>query len=246
MKTKYNLIELKPNDNVHFIMGNRDVNRSSVNKLKESMEKWGVLTAITVTKYRKRYFIVDGQHRFTAAKELGFIMPAIVVPKESLNVIIDLNTIQKNWSLQDYANFFSTNDDKELAGQYTTLKEILETTGLNYTALIRIFSKKGLPAFKRGELELDDMEFGWKFIGHLAEMEEYVPFAKHARFIDAYVKIVRNENYSHKRMMRKLKLNHKRGTYNMDARNKPNSFGKLMENIYNMNQSQNLVMFHRW
>ena len=244
--SKYTLVEIQPQDKVGFITGNRSVNPSSVAKLKKSMEKWGVLTAITVTKYRKRYFIVDGQHRYTAAKELGYTIPAIVVPKDSLNVIIDLNTIQKNWSLENYADFFASNDNKTLAKPYNTLKEIKETSGLNYTALIRIYSKAGLPAFKRGELELDNMEFAYMFINHLTEISPYVPFAKSARFIDGYIRIVKNENYSHKRMLSKLKLNQKRGTYPMDGKSKPSSYGKLMEDIYNLNQSKNLVMFHKW
>lgn len=244
--SKYTIVEIKPQDKVGFITGNRAVNPASVSKLKKSMIKWGVLTAITVTKFRKRYFIVDGQHRYTAANELGYTIPAIVIPKDSLNTIIDLNTIQKNWSLENYADFFASNDDKNLAEHYITLKEIKEACGLNYTALVRIYSKSGLPAFKRGELELDNMEFAFMFIRYLAEISPYVPFAKSSRFIDGYIRIVKNDNYSHKRMMSKLKLNKKRDKYSMDGKSKPSSYGKLMEDIYNLGQSKNLVMFHKW
>ena len=242
----YVLVELNPKDKVHFITGNREVNRSTVAKLKESMKKWGILTAITVTSYRRKYFIVDGQHRYTAAKELGMVIPAIVVPKDSLNVIIDLNTIQKNWSLSNYVDFFASNDDKELAYPYKTLKDIHEKSGLNYTALCRIYSKGGLTSFKKGNLELDNMDFAHTFISYLAEIAPYVPFARSARFIDGYIRIVKNENYSHKRMMNKLKLNEKRQKYSMDGENKPSSYGRLMQDIYNLNQSKNLVMFHKW
>lgn len=242
----YVLVELNPTDKVHFITGNREVNRSTVAKLKESMKKWGILTAITVTSYRRKYFIVDGQHRYTAAKELGMVIPAIVVPKDSLNVIIDLNTIQKNWSLSNYVDFFASNDDKELAYPYKTLKDIHEKSGLNYTALCRIYSKGGLTSFKKGNLELDNMDFAHTFISYLAEIAPYVPFARSARFIDGYIRIVKNENYSHKRMMNKLKLNEKRQKYSMDGENKPSSYGRLMQDIYNLNQSKNLVMFHKW
>jgi len=246
LKINYELVEIKPKDKVAYITGNRNINRAMVDKLKTSMEKWGILTAITVTKYRKRYFIVDGQHRHTAAKELDMIIPAIVVPKESLKVIIDLNTIQKNWSLNNYVDFFALNDDKELAEPYRIIQEIYNTSGLNYTALCRIYSKGGMVAFKKGDLELDNMEFAHTFILYLTEILPYVPFAKNARFIDAYIRIVKNENYSHRRMMNKLILNDRRKTFDMSGESKPSSYGKLMEDIYNSSQSRNLVMFHRW
>ena len=246
MKSEYTLIEIKPKDKIGYITGNREVNASSVAKLKTSMERWGILTTITVTKYRNKYFIIDGQHRHAAAKELGLILPAIVVPRDSLNVIIDLNTIQKNWSLDNYVDFFASNVDKDLAEPYEILKDIHVESGLNYTALCRIYSKGGLTAFKRGELELDNMEFAFSFINYLAEIAPYVPFAKSARFIDGYIRIVKNENYSHTRMITKLKLNEKRQKYSMDGESKPSSYGRLMQDIYNLNQSKNLVMFHKW
>ena len=246
MKVNYKLVEIKPADKIGFITGNRTVNRSIVNKLKESMTRWGILTAITVTKYGNRYFLVDGQHRYTAAKELGMVIPAIVVPKESLKVIIDLNTIQKNWSLNNYVDFFASNDDKVLAEPYKTLQNIYNTSGLNYTALCRIYSKGGMVSFKKGELELDNMEFAETFISYLVDILPYVSFAKNARFIDAYIRIVKNENYSHRRMLKKLQVNDKRKTFDMSGESKPNSYGKLMEDIYNSSQSRNLVMFHRW
>ena len=246
MKIDYKLVEIKPTDKIGYITGNREVSPAIVNKLKTSMERWGILTAITVTKYHKRYFIVDGQHRYTAAKELDMVIPAIVVPKESLNVIIDLNTIQKNWSLNNYVDFFASNDDKELAEPYKIIQGIYNTSGLNYTALCRIYSKGSMASFKRGNLELDNMEFGHTFISYLTDILPYVSFAKNARFIDAYIRIVKNENYSHRRMLKKLEVNNRRKTFDMSGESKPSSYGKLMQDIYNSSQSRNLVMFHRW
>ena len=246
MKIDYTLVEIKPNDKIGYITGNREVSRAIVNKLKTSMEKWGILTAITVTKHNKRYFIVDGQHRHTAANELNMVIPAIVVPKESLKVIIDLNTIQKNWSINNYVDFFALNDDKELAKPYQIIQGIYNRSGLNYTALCRIYSKGGMTSFKKGNLELDNMEFAENFITYLSDILPYVPFAKNARFIDAYIRIVKNENYSHRRMLKKLQVNDRRKTFDMSGESKPSSYGKLMEDIYNSSQSRNLVMFHRW
>tara|TARA_R110001592_G_C12826955_1_gene719547 strand:- start:37 stop:717 length:681 start_codon:yes stop_codon:yes gene_type:complete len=226
------------------MQGNRSVDRPMVNKIKRSMQKWGVITCITILKNKKKYLIVDGQHRYTAAMESGLTIPAIVIPKDSIKVIIDLNTIQRSWSLENYADYFCA--DKKLAFNYNILKAFKEESGLNYTSAVRICSKGGLPQFKRGALVLDNMEFAEKFISYLNDISEYVPFAKNARFIDGFIRIVQNDNYSHVRMLKKLKVNQKRNTFSMDGKAKPSSYGKLMEDIYNMQQSRNLVMFHKW
>ena len=72
--------EILPTDkNIRFFNGNRDVDLKRINHLKASMVAHGVLSAITVMKKNKNYFIVDGQHRYTAAAELEYTIPAIVI-----------------------------------------------------------------------------------------------------------------------------------------------------------------------
>ena len=68
MKGKtWTIKEILPTDNnIRFFNGNRDVDLKRVKDLKESMVAHGVLSAITVMKKNKNYFIIDGQHRYTA------------------------------------------------------------------------------------------------------------------------------------------------------------------------------------
>lgn len=246
MSIKYKLVEIKPTDKVSFLRGNREVNDKMVGKIMKSMAEYGILTCITVTKYNSRYFIIDGQHRYSAAKRMGLSIPAIVIPRQAINVIIDLNTIQKNWGLDDYADFFATNDDKDLALPYATLRQIREQTGINYTALVKIYSTCSMAKFKRGELVLDNFDFAERFMSYLVDISNYVPFFDNARFILGYIHIAQHEHYEHDRMMAKLKLNHKKQKYPMDGESKPTSYGRLMQDIYNMHQTKDLVMFRKW
>lgn len=246
MTVKYKLVEIKPTDKVSFLKGNREVNEKMVGKIMKSMAEYGILTCITATKYNGRYFIIDGQHRFSAAKKLGASIPAIIIPRQAINVIVDLNTIQKNWGLDDYADFFASNDDKDLALPYATLKQIREQTGLNYTALVKIYSTVSMAKFKRGELVLDSFDFAERFMGYLMDISDYVPFFNNARFILGYIHIAKHEQYSHERMMAKLKLNDKKKKYLLDGESKPTSYGRLMQDIYNMHQKNDLVMFRKW
>ena len=64
---KVKIIQLKAKDKnkVKMLTYNRPVNRSLVNKLKESMKKYGILSTVTVYQSEKETLLVDGQHRWT-------------------------------------------------------------------------------------------------------------------------------------------------------------------------------------
>lgn len=68
-------------DRFKFFWWNRDIPKSNLKKIKESMLADGGSDRtfpITVVKRGNDYYIADGQTRFTAAKELGFIIYYIV------------------------------------------------------------------------------------------------------------------------------------------------------------------------
>ena len=60
LSRNYNMFKFKD--------GNRDLNYINVNKMEESLKKHGWVTPIVVD---NNYYIIDGQHRFQAAKNLG-------------------------------------------------------------------------------------------------------------------------------------------------------------------------------
>jgi len=79
--------------------GNRQINKLHVKRLKESMSEEFIPMPIIVNEKNE---IIDGQHRFTAAKELGLDIPFIKVNKLGKNQIHRLNTNSKNWNGKDY------------------------------------------------------------------------------------------------------------------------------------------------
>ncbi len=237
--------EIGPDDkNIRFIGGNRQVDAKIVAKLKGSMVEHGVLSAITVMAKKKNYHIVDGQHRYTAAKELGYSIPAIVITEGDVEAIKDMNTIQKSWSLANFADFYAEMSvDEEVGQSYHILKETQETTALTYSALLHIHGNS-ISKFKKGLFLIKDKDFVDKVVGYIQDIKPFVPFADLARFIDAYVRIVKHESYEHGRMMDKLNLEHRIA---IDKKANPAGYGRLMQDIYNYHSTQkNLVMFANW
>ena len=83
-----------------FKDGNRDLNYINVNKMEDSLKKHGWVTPIVVD---NNYYIVDGQHRFQAAKNLG--MPIVFIKMSNdfnVEAIRDINNAQEKWNTWDY------------------------------------------------------------------------------------------------------------------------------------------------
>ena len=116
-------IEAKEKNKVTLLDYNRPVNRILVNKLKDSMKKYGILSAITVYENGKERLVVDGQHRWTAASELGLTIPAISISWDAMDAIVEMNTIQVNWELENFVDFYSAHKHPEVSQAYSLLKD---------------------------------------------------------------------------------------------------------------------------
>jgi hypothetical protein len=82
---------------------NRKLDRNQINKIKRSITNNGYIgNPILVN---SDFEIFDGQHRFMALKEMGIEIPYEVVPND-YDAIVDLNTTHKNWTLNDYVNYY--------------------------------------------------------------------------------------------------------------------------------------------
>ena len=205
MSKKWKMEVLDNKTKVRSLIGNRDINQTHVKNIKESMREHGVLSSVTVMKSGKGFILLDGHHRWKAAKELGYSIPAMVVDKESSVAVVALNNVQKNWSLNDYAKYYRTNGDKETKAAYDEIVKYHEETGLNYSCLSFVLGKQQIKHFKEGTFRVNRPAFAKVLFVYLKDIEEYVPFANHARFVSGYVHLASSPIYDQQRMMIKLK-----------------------------------------
>lgn len=97
-----------------FMRGQRpiDLNCSESKTLMASMKEYGFLPAFPVmvraTGSGDTYEIVDGQHRYTVAKELG--LPIYYVVDESEIDVTLVNKAQRKWSPTDFAESYAAKD----------------------------------------------------------------------------------------------------------------------------------------
>ena len=113
--------------------GNRDVSKGQVKKKKKSILRNGNLTSLSpiiVSKFQNRYVILDGQHRFTALKELsedlGYDIPFVYkeIPWDSrFRTMTSINSENYNYTIRNYVQ--QALKDKTNPN-YKGLKEVMD------------------------------------------------------------------------------------------------------------------------
>lgn len=134
---------------------NRNLNRNHINKIKDSITKHGYLASNPIIVDSKMN-IIDGQHRFIACKEMGLPINYEVID-DSENLIIDLNTTQRKWSINDYIKYYAVKDKNinyervlNLIKKYNTSVENIVLIGLGKSSNGEISN-----ILKQGRLKFD-------------------------------------------------------------------------------------------
>jgi ParB family chromosome partitioning protein len=96
-------IALIPVSRLKVIEVQRKPSAPHVKRLKSSIKKIGFTIPLIVVRKGEDNIIIDGQHRFLAAKELGIKeLPAIIIPEKYAHNLMELN-VEKQMSLRERA-----------------------------------------------------------------------------------------------------------------------------------------------
>lgn len=89
-----------------FLDYNRPMNKRHVKELKESIEKNGYIDTLPIVVDTEGY-ILDGQHRYVACRELGITPPHLTMPMNNSKIIHLINSLQKSWNTLDYIHYYA-------------------------------------------------------------------------------------------------------------------------------------------
>lgn len=117
-----------------FKKTNRSISRKKVESLKANFLKFGYDPNYPILIDRK-FNIIDGQHRFTACKELGLDVYYNYANHESDEYMRSLNIVQSGWELIDYINSYA----KEGRFTYVELLKFKDTHKLSTTNALIVF-----------------------------------------------------------------------------------------------------------
>ena len=226
------------------IGGNRKLNKANYAKIVKSMKEEQLIIPIVVN---EKYEIIDGQHRYTACKDLGKPVYFYMVRGYGLSQVKRANIASSNWKKENYLDMFVAENNEV----YKEFEEIKERYDLNISNLLKIFaivqekqSARVGYEFENGTFTLDGKMEVLRFLTALEDFN-FFKFYKSNNFLIKITRLYFKSEYDHNKMKTKL-ITHrnsleKRSTsdeYLVLLCNRIYSFGVTKNPIYYSSESK--------
>lgn len=222
------------------IGGNRMVNDAHVRRLKKSFDEEYLLSPILVN---ERFEIIDGQHRYQAAKLSGRELNYIVAEGYRLPQVQRLNTGTSNWGKKDYLQsyadlgvkayvqmlaFMNKYPDFGLAAAESLLTQ--NSGGANNRN--KEFTgngQSGVKNFQNGDLEIADLEFAYEAADKIMLVKPLYDGYTRTNFVRAISVLIQKDNFDMDHFLSKLEKN----PGMLSHRNSISEYIEVIEEIYN-------------
>jgi hypothetical protein len=214
---------------------NRDFIPSHFKNIKKNMEDKGWLRTSIVT-INEKGVIIDGQHRFEAAKETNSPVHYRVCEGAGVEEMTEMNSLQKNWSIYDHLNRWSNTGNKN----YITFKEFTKEFPMYKYTEIGMFLSNSTSSVKRRTFEsgnyiVKDVQKGKLWANQLKELKPYgSKFYNRSIFVRAMIKIMSNKpEFSFDEFLHKVRLR----PMNFFSCGTVDQYIEMIESIYNYRRS---------
>lgn len=198
-----NILSTKDYDKFTFKDGNRKINNRNYFKLLESMREKQLIIPILVN---ERFEIIDGQHRFQAAKELKLPIYYFVVDGYGSEEMKRANLVSSNWTKNDFLNMFLADGEEN----YEVVKEIMDTYDVPVSLIIKVFAamqgknqKLVSKQFEEGNFDLKNVDNVKDFFASLEDFSFFKPY-KTLQFSRAFLKLYMQPQYDHSIMQQRI------------------------------------------
>ena len=227
---------LKTNDYSMFkhMNGNRNINKLHLKRLTESIAEKYIEVPIIVNSNNQ---IIDGQHRFEAAKELGKDVYYIKVKNLNLDDVHRLNTNSKNWTAEEYMQGYC-----ELGLEdYIKYRDFKRKYGFGHNETNAILTNRSRMSgskntdFNDGVFKILDYDLAVKNAEKICMVREYYEGYKRRYFVYAMLELFENLDYSHVEFLNKLSFQSVKLQDCTDVK----GYLILIEDIYNFKRSKN-------
>ena len=204
MKTEIYIRKSKDYNIFKTLTGNRELNVSHKEKLKKSFKENYLISPIIIN---EKYEIIDGQHRFNAARELGYYVYYILIKGYSLEEVKMLNTNSKNWKREDYLNAYCDLGFEEYIKFKKFYGDIKEFTIGSAERIAAGHQSDNMSGFRNGKFRFGNVLDAYDTAQKILMFKPYYKGFNRNTFVGAVMKLIRNENYNHAQMIHKLSLN---------------------------------------
>jgi hypothetical protein len=187
-----------------LLKNNRQV-KTNIN-LKKSLLDKGVLIPILVDNEMN---ILDGQHRFTIAKENSLRLPYQVINSKSIDIITDINTSSIHWTLIDYIHLYFVQKRTEYVKLYNLINEykFVPIKNLITTAQNQFLEKKYLiECVKEGTFKFYNYENLRKCLESYATFLDKTEINSAVNVFNAYYRLFNVKKFDQESFIKKAQL----------------------------------------
>jgi hypothetical protein len=213
--------------------GNRKLNELHVKRLSISFQERYLFSPIIIN---ENHQIIDGQHRFEAAKKLGLPINFFVIKGYGLPEIQILNANSKNWNADDFLQGYCDLGIRE----YLKYKEFKETYGYGHNECMAMLSGSVggtgnvIKTFYSGKFKIKDLQKANDTAQKISQVGEFYQGYKRRSFVLTMMGLLGNINFSLPEFLSKLMLQPSALT---DCKDIP-QYRLLIENIYNFKRRE--------
>lgn len=192
-----------------FMDGNRPINTARVRKLMRSIKRKNMLQQFPIVcqKNGSGLYIMDGQHRFSAAKELELPISFVEAKNVKIADVAATNSVQKAWKPSDFVSSYAALGYAD----YVTLRDFVAQHGLPITTSASILSgilgndlNNKSNTLNTGGFKVADLAFANRVAAAINSIAKLFPPAKERGFVIALARLLRLKQFSITRLMQKL------------------------------------------
>lgn len=225
------------------IRGNRKVDAGHVKRLAEAIERRNLLEFYPIL-LNERYEVVDGQHRLTAAIQLGIEVPYEVVAGLQLEDVMAINTNSKSWTLRDFIDSYITlgNEDYvELLAFCNAYQMSPIMAGSLLYGFSHLHSGGTSKMIKQGEFKVRNRNVAKKIAEQANRLEKYckdVTPRQDRYLLEALVRVNNVPEFDFERLIAKLEIHEQ---LKIEKRGDVKYYVLQLEEIYNHNAKKDRV-----
>ena len=204
MNVVNNVFQTTNYDLFKIIDGNREINMSNLKRIKNSMQDELLVVPIIVN---ENHEIIDGQHRFFAAKQLKLPINFIINEGYGYQQIHKLNTVGKKWSFYDYLEGYAKKGYQDYQDALKFYNKYQfganETLGLllGYSCLSGGDDRK---KFFDGKFKVKDLKEAYRKAEMINMIKPYYTGYKRRSFIAALMNLFSNKEFDFTSFIQKL------------------------------------------
>lgn len=218
------------------IQGNRKVNDRHVTRLKEAVERKNLLPYFPIL-VNENMEIIDGQHRLTAAVQLGYDIYYEKVPGLRIEDVMQINTNSKSWGIRDFIDSWIVLEKPD----YQQLKSFMEEYDMTPTISAQLLQgytyvlggSHTSDVIRSGDFKVQALHWAEGIASQLKTLKKYseTGVSSDREFIQAIVKLSKNETFDFERLISKIKLH----SLTIERRQSEKYYIIHIEELYNFN-----------